>query len=64
MEQAIRLYVPLRRDEAEQLLKVAVAERRRPADQAAYLLSKALAAETEKTEQRTSESRGAAVEVH
>ncbi len=38
-----RLYIPLTRDEADRLSKLAQAERRRPQDQAALLLAQALA---------------------
>lgn len=38
----MKLYVPLRRDEFDRLAELARAERRRPQDQAAVLLEKAL----------------------
>jgi len=40
----MRLYVPLRRDEFDQLTALARVERRRPQDQAAVLIERALAA--------------------
>jgi hypothetical protein len=40
----MRLFVPLARDELDALLEVARAERRRPQDQAAVLLSQSLRA--------------------
>jgi hypothetical protein len=38
----MRIYVPLRRQEFERLVSLAHDERRRPQDQAAFLLSRAL----------------------
>jgi len=38
----VSIYVPLRREAKERLIELARAERRRPADQAAILLERAL----------------------
>ena len=38
----VKVYVPLHPAEVNRLVEIARAERRRPTDQAAYLLSKAL----------------------
>jgi hypothetical protein len=35
----VRLYVPLRREEVNRIVQLAQAERRRPADQAAYIIA-------------------------
>ena len=42
----VKLYVPLRHDEIDRLVAVAASERRRPADQAAYMLSRLLSERT------------------
>jgi hypothetical protein len=42
-----KLYVPLRPDEIDRLQQMAESERRRPAEQASYLLSLALAEKSE-----------------
>jgi hypothetical protein len=52
MDRAIRLYVPLRRDEVARLVAIADSERRRPADQAAVMLSEALAQRGEQTNEQ------------
>ncbi len=39
----MRLFVPLRPDEFDRLLRVATAERRRPQEQAALLIARSLA---------------------
>ncbi len=41
-EERMRLYVPLRQSEFEQLIALARSERRRPQDQAALLIARAL----------------------
>lgn len=41
-EERMRLYVPLRKSEFEQLVALARLERRRPQDQAALLIARAL----------------------
>lgn len=42
----MRIYVPLTREEFDHLDRLATAQRRRPQDQAAVLLARALAEET------------------
>ena len=44
MDPVVRCYAPLRRHEFAELVQIAQAERRRPADQAAIMLAEALAA--------------------
>ena len=46
----VKLYVPLRPQEIDRLVAVANAERRRPADQAAHMLSRLLAEQGTKRE--------------
>ena len=45
----MRLFIPITRDDFEQLQEITSTERRRPQDQAAILLSRALRAETHKS---------------
>ena len=47
-----RIYIPLRHDEIERLMTIASAERRRPADQAAFMLAQALAQRSEQPKQQ------------